>query len=206
MGSDVAIHIVAWNPDGSAALIRTGTSRDGDHSISFGVISAHGGTEDIAVSATTHEGPGQDVEGISAKECMKGMRALAAAVTANHFRGVTVRPARCRSAHRDPVVITGGAATTWIALPQGREPGPLEQAALAVLKLEGAHYQTVALDDDCTKPESAMWAMDVAAHSEKLLLVLRTSRCNSPTKMEVTAYVPRAGGYVALGDAAESGP
>lgn len=199
MGSDVEIEIVAWNDDGSAALIETRSSRDGDRGLSYGVISAHDATDDAAVTATIHVAPGDDTEQISEAECTRAMLALATSVSANRFHHVAVRPARCRGAHRDPVSISGALAPTiWPALPQGRPAGPLEQAALDVLRLEDPHYQTVALDDDCTKPGDAGWALDVAARSEKLVLVVRTSRCNSPTKMSISAYVPSKTGYISL--------
>jgi hypothetical protein len=165
MGSDVMIDLVAWNGDGSAALLRRATSRDGDHSTTFVVVSADT-TEpfEAAISATMRE-PGVDVEQLEAAACETAAGELQRTLAAHHFGTVAVRPGRCRTRRRDEVVFVG--------------PQPPQLPAFAI--------------PDALAPECEQ--LEVVTRTARLILVFSTFACGSPTKMRVQTFVPVAGGF-----------
>lgn len=192
MGSDVSVDLVAWNRDGSAAVLATHTFRDGDRSTRYSIVAVGAKPVEAAVSQTTRDS-GRDDEQIGLAACKQATAQLAAALTAHHFDGVVAKSARCSDAKRDIVVVTAAvsdaADRSWVALPQGRSPTARELASWNAAKSVTPAYQPLGLSpgDACDKQTDTL---DVANKSGKLILVFASWRCNSPIKTIVHRFVP----------------
>ncbi len=192
MGSDWTADLLAWNTDGSAALIEKQTFRDGDRSTSFAVVVAGAKAVDLAISSTLRE-DSKDVEQIAVADCVKAAKQLATAVSSNRVAGITVDADQCKSDRRKVVTVVTGGDVAWVALPQGRTPTAREQTAWDVVKQIAPAYKPFLPVTDCSTSNDTI---DVANKSGKLVLVFSSWTCNSPVRTTVRGFTPTKTGYV----------
>lgn len=169
MGSDVSYDLVAWNQDGSSALLRRTASSEGDASVSYVLATVDDDPRlDVVVSQTERASRAQQVDRAT---CTESLRDLARALAAHHFRGVTVHPARCRHADRRGAVVVRDAVAdaaerSWVGSPE-----------------------ETSTDPDCTE------SIAVANGGGALILVFRTPMCGAPVQVQVTPLVLAGGSY-----------
>ena len=190
MGCDDDATLVAWNKDGSAALLEEHSQCDGDRGTTFSIVDVTG-TSTVAVLSHTSRTNGADVESEAAADCNKAARLLANDLTAHHFLGVTVSVTACKGDRQKVVSVTE--ATTretersWIALPQGRQPTSRERMAWDAVRAMQADWKPFAVSpkDDCAESRDTI---DVASKSDKLVIVLASLTCNAPIRVRVTGF------------------
>jgi hypothetical protein len=198
MGTELYTQLVAWNADGTAALLETQTDRDGDKSTSYVVLSATNLRLTAALSETIRANSADD-EQIAVADCTTAAQQLARAVAAAKLADVTVRPDACKR-DRGAIVKVGGAQLkaveqSWVALPQGgRAATAREQTGLDALAAVDPDYQPIAPSllgsgKQCT-------GLDVASASGKLVLVISSFLCGNPSKTRVRAFAPDKTGLV----------
>lgn len=179
MGSDVAYALVAWNHDGTAALLRRTTANDGDHGTSY-VMIAVGVNEPIEaqVSMTTRAA-GRDDEVLDAADCAQAAERLQAILAAQRFVGVRVDPDACRRGRARVVTIDRATARLGTA--------PLELARTRAERTPRARLALAAL---ATAAPIDTDRVELYGATGKLALVFTTCDCGTPARTEVTAYVP----------------
>jgi hypothetical protein len=191
MGSDRISTLVAWNHDGSAALIEHRTYRDGDHSLGYTVVAV--GAKPVSAGITaTMRADSKDDEQIAVADCTAAAKQLATALAADHFSGVDVHADECKRARNGVVSIASDAQReveqSWVALPQGRTPTAREQASWDVVKQLAPSYQPFVPAAGCAAQHDTI---DVANRSGKLVLVFSAWTCNTPVRVTVTGFVPK---------------
>jgi hypothetical protein len=201
MGSDRLVDLVAWNSDGSAALLRSTSFRDGDTGLSYAIIAADGPATNAVVSATTRDS-GKDLEQIDTGSCRRAVRELATAIAARHFDNVLVRADDCAGNRTAIATIDatgrGDVERSWVAMPQGRAATAREQAVWAAVRTFKPGYAPVLPIANPNACATSYDTLDAATRSGKLLLVFTSWTCNSPIRVTVTAFKPGANGYVDL--------
>ena len=160
MGSYSSYELVAWNDDGSSALLIHSGSSSGDAGASQSYILAGAGDKKtLDFELTNTRDPDTAHEKITAAACTKAADALEKALAAHHYKGVALHKDRCSTAKRDVVAIDAATAQaaelSWVATPGVRPPSAREDAAWKLARLE--------------KHDGAT---DVAATSGKLVLVM----------------------------------
>jgi len=195
MGSDRISTLLAWNRDGTAALIEQPSYRDGDHALGYTVVAV--GAKPVTVSiSNAMRFDSKDNEQIADTDCATAAKQLASALATNHLTGVDVHADQCKNARR--AVVTVAADTerdveqSWVALPQGRTPTAREQASWDIVKQASPTYQPFVASIDCNASHEAI---DVANKTGKLVLLFSSTTCNSPTRITVTGFVPKGAAY-----------
>ena len=110
MGVYVDIHVVAWNADGTAALLTRNSSSSGTVGKTQQFVLV--GVGDKAAQGFTFDDtqdPDQPTQQVDAAACAKDAATLTKALAARHFKGVKVRADHCKS---DRAVVTVTAAET----------------------------------------------------------------------------------------------
>ncbi len=181
---------MAWNRDGTAALLEHRTYWDGDTSLGYSIVSAGAKPVAVAISQTLRA-DGMDVEQIARTDCTNATVTLASALAARHFDGVMLVADQCNHAERR-VLVVGADATraveqSWVALPQGRPATAREEAAWAAAKQAVPEYSLFAPSEE-TCSGSGHRTVDIAAKSEQLVLVFTLRSCDSPIKELVHAF------------------
>jgi hypothetical protein len=192
MGTDVSTQLIAWNADGSVALLATATNRDGDKSTSYALLSATDPLLTAAISRTVRANS-MDNEAISVADCTAAAHQLARALDAAKFAGVTVHADACKGDRRKVLAIGGAqqraVEQSWVALPQGgRVATPREQAGLDALVIAEPDYQPIAPNQLASGQQCR--GIDVASASGKLVLVISSFLCGNPAKTRVRAFAP----------------
>ena len=183
MGSDVQLELVAWNGDGSSALLlqRVHAAETVGDTANYVVVTVKEPKPlMVPFSDTTHERREPAKQGVDLDTCVNAMGTLKKALEAKNFRGVTVVADRCKSAERNVVSVTTEAGTavqlSWVATPKGRAPYDREKAAW------GAAKAAVGGDDHV---DVAAWGG--ASNSAPLILVFEYSQGN-PEVTKVVAF------------------
>ncbi|HEY4175776.1 MAG TPA: hypothetical protein VGM90_03040 [Kofleriaceae bacterium] len=190
MGCDDDAALVAWNKDGSAALLEEHSMCQGDRGTTFSIVDVTG-TTTVAVLSHTSRTNGADVDSEAAADCNKAARSLANDLTAHHFLGVTVSVAACKGDRQKIVGVSDAAKIetdrTWIALPQGRTPTTRERMAWDAVRAMQADWAPFAVSpkDDCSESHGTI---DAASKSDKLVLVFASVTCDSPLRVRVTGF------------------
>src|SRR5436190_933702 len=93
MGSYINFEVIAWNGDGSAALIeRTGSgSATAGTSHVLEIVTA-GEKDPFMVSFNDTQDPDKATQHVDAKACRAAVVAMKAALAARKFTGITLRP------------------------------------------------------------------------------------------------------------------
>ena len=202
MGSDVDTAPVAWNADGTAVLLRTDTSWDGERTTSYEIVSAAAATVRADLSDVDHQN-GSDTEKTTVADCTRAAQQLARALGAAKFNDMTIHADACKRDRADIVVI--GAAQqkaveqAWVALPQGRPPSAREQAAIDALAVAEPNYRPIAPNQRGTGSDDTCTPSDVTSATGKLVVILSTFGCGSPVKVRWRAFAPGKTGMVERG-------
>jgi hypothetical protein len=201
MGADRYRELIAWNNDGSAALVeqRIVQNVSLDRSRQYIIVAAGVKPIEIEISRIDHGSQSKDVETIDAAACAKALKRLGSALAANHFDGVATSADRCKDADRNVVHVTATVALdverSWVALPQQRTPTVRERTSWAVVDKLYRDYQPFLPASDCGA-NNVHDTIDVANRSGKLVLVFSAQICNSPTRVEIHGFAPDGhGGY-----------
>ncbi|CAN5891915.1 hypothetical protein BH11MYX2_BH11MYX2_33860 [soil metagenome] len=190
MGCDDDAVLVAFNKDGSAALLEEHSMCEGDRGTTFSIVDVTG-TSTVAVLSHTSRTNGADVESEAVSDCNKAARSLANDLTAHHFLGVTVAVAACKGDRQTVIKVSDATKReterTWITLPQGRAATTRERMAWDAVRAMKADWQPFAVSptDDCAASHDTI---DAASKSDKLVLVLSSLTCNSPLRVRVTGF------------------
>jgi hypothetical protein len=184
--------LLAWNRDGSAALIERTSFRDGDKGLSYTVVAAGKAPVTVAISSTTRD-TGTDLEQLPDRDCVAAVKQLTAVLAADHFDGVVVH-AGCTGVHAATVAVPARVAReaerSWVALAQGRPRTPRETVSWELANRVTPGYKPLADDAACGD------TLDIANATGKLILVFASWRCNDPIRTSVHAFEPSTGGYV----------
>src|SRR5215510_8522194 len=85
MGLDITFDLVAWNGDGSSALLlRDAGDAEGNADVHYVVVSATGERFEVEISTSVTGDP----QGTDRASCTKALRDLKRALEADHFDGV----------------------------------------------------------------------------------------------------------------------
>jgi hypothetical protein len=191
MGTDETYDVVAWNGDGSAALLHANTNRDGDTTDGYVVVDAKGPIS-VGVSQTTWQDSAHPhAQGVDTATCKTNLATLKKALDDRGFAGVTVKAASCTADRRDDAVAVTDkvkTATQATHLAIGKGNGKLWTV---IGKEIGGLPQAGASDGDTP-------VLDVAAYSDKLAIALYTPYRGNPVKMQVLVFVPDGKGFKKL--------
>jgi len=184
--ANVSIELVAWNADGTAALLYTHTSIAGDTTDNYTVV----GVDDQQQLAVQIAG-----QSVDATACEKAMAALATSIAAHKFAGITLRPDRCGADTLDAAVttspsITAAAKTSRIGNP-GRTPRD-RQIWAAFEFATGAKMPAKPL------PGPDVRSAAIATKTGKLVIALLSPARGSPASTELLAFVPVKNGFAPL--------
>lgn len=187
MGVYVNFSVIAWNADGSSALL----TRDGSSSATAGathdyiLVSASDRTPVVFTFSDTQD-PDAATEHVDHDACVKAAGALAKALTAKHFKGVTVKADHC-TATRDVVAVSADAAKAAAAAkvtpPFKRGKTPRDATSYAAAQAAfGSGAPSDGTDDE------------IAAASGVMAIVLSGENGDSSRPAHVAVYVPSKSG------------
>ncbi len=190
MGTSYYAELVAWSADGSSALVRHQSERDGDTTESYDVISA--GDKQAphlqisGVSWVDDKHP--HAQAIDQATCRMAVKTLQASLTAHGFRDVSLHAEVCAKDVRGGLVTVGAeveraVASSWVALPMGRAASARERATWDAVA-------TALPDAKVGFPVGPGEPTLDAANSVRMILVFDGLGGGSPERTNVLAFVP----------------
>lgn len=191
MGTDVSIDLVAWNADGTAALLHTSTSFDGDTTDLYSVVGV-GDKPELAVQIA---GSSSHVQTVDLTECAKAMAALAKSIAAHKFAGVTLRPDRCGVDKRDDAVTTSPSVTAAAKASIISNPGTTSRDKQIWAAFKTATSTDIPANPD---PNTDYPSAEIATKNGKLVIALFTPSRGFPIRTQLLAFVPAKDGFAPL--------
>jgi hypothetical protein len=192
MGTDVSFGLIAWNADGTSALLSRSTSWDRETTDGFVVISTGEKAPEVFDVSHVDSANGAQTQLVDKAACAKALSGLQSALSKHGFTAdVSVRKAGCDHVDRsDAIQISGGAggvAASWVAMPMGRTPTARERTSWDLVKsvLPKVHVVVppVPGSDD---------AIDVANDHGSLTLVFYTPGGGAPVRSKLFAFATGA--------------
>jgi hypothetical protein len=187
MGRYVNLDLVAWNTDGTAAIVERSETSSGQAGTGHDYLLVVAGEQSPKVFTFTNTLDADTAtEHVDAATCVRTAKDLERAIKSKHFSGVTVKSDACKLAAR-PVVgfsstTTTAVAKSWIAN-LDRPATPREVAALAAMRA------AVGPDDEG----------EVATLTGKLVIVLWGINGDSSARAHGAGITPTGKAFV-VGD------
>jgi hypothetical protein len=190
MGVYVNFDVVAWNDDGTSAIVSRDTSSSGTTGSTHAYILVSAGEPPaLVVRFTDLQDPDKQTEHIDRAACTKAAAAFATALGARRFHGVTVTAAACGTAARDVVRIDATAARlaalAWVATPAARPATDREQAS--------AEAARQALGPTSGAGGTGWGVADVASLTGRLILIVTGGNGDSSTMGHLAVYARTKG-------------
>jgi hypothetical protein len=182
MGADVSVDLVAWNADGSAALVRRTTLWDGQRQSKYVIVA-----DAEPVSAMFDDGR-DTTQNVDDAGCIKAAGALTRALAADQFRGVTVHADRCAGARASIVAVdpdvARDVARSWVVVPiPMTEPKPGREHAVWESLVATGEDPSSASRDSCD-------AFTAATMHGGVVLLFENYRCGTPNQTKLRVFVP----------------
>ncbi len=106
MGVYIVLDVVAWNADGTAALVTRSDSSSAEAGASYDyLIVTTTDKTPASFTFTNTRDPDKTTEHVTAATCGKTATAFTAALAKHKFKGVTAKTNQCKVARREVVVI-----------------------------------------------------------------------------------------------------
>ena len=199
MGTNVSVTLVAWNTDGSAALLARHTNNDGDTSDEYviaGVDTATRAFVSVRLYGGNTGGSTQEIDRVS---CLDAIQGLQTALSRRAFRDVWIHADRCRQRDRGGIVTAGAAANRRVS--RSRVTLPATATAPARAKAVAALVKSSLPDLALPLPvEDGGPVLDAFAATDRMIILLFTDGGGSPEHTVAMLFVNANSTYQRLED------